>query len=90
MGVAENLSRGHLVRRLAQCDEEPVEHTGVGPHGPQGAGATFFLSQEGVDGLVPTSGVVPLHQNLCRHDLLPRFDGVTAIHALARREVKQL
>ena len=89
MGVAKNLRRGHLVGRLAQSSEEAVEHPRVGPYCPHGARAALLLGQEGVDGLLPTTGVYPLHKILCGYVLLLLFDGVTTIHALVRREVKE-
>ena len=71
MGVVEDLRRRYLVRRLAQGAEEAVEHPGVGPHGPYGAGAALLLGLEGVDGLVPAASVTTLDQILRRHGLLP-------------------
>ena len=70
MGVAKDLRRRHLVRRLAQCPEEVVEHPGIGPHRPQGAGAALLLGQEGVDGLVPAAGVAASDQILRCHRVL--------------------
>ena len=91
MGIAKDFRRSHLVWRLAQSPEESVEHPGVSPHSPHGAGAAFLLGQECVNSLIPAASVTTMDQILRRHDLSPYgSSGVTTIHALVRREVKEL